>query len=429
MIQALAIDELLASIDGTSPSGSDLRYTTCYEEIMEARRCEDAVALGDWRHDVKSADWEKAIGLCESALRNKSKDLQISVWLAEALTVVDGFEGLDQGLRLTTGLVERFWDTIYPLCDDGDLDYRAAPFEFLNEKVALQVRLVSVTDQSVTPGYSWLKWQESRSVGFDADTRDRYGDVDEEKKRKREERIAESALAAEEFDAAVARSAGAYSRALLESLNRCRKSLQVLGRVLQEKFGSAAPSLAELEGAVDGCTLLVQRVYRAEAPAAGREQPLRPDREKGAPLAVQPVAASAAPEAGGSGEMGGSVWGEALAMLEAGELQDALSRLLDSSNSSPSVRDKNRMRLLMVKLCLKGGRADLARPIVEELHGVIEELHLERWESPLWIAEVLECYYHCLQAGDLPDDDVSLSRALFRRICSLDVTKALPYRI
>ena len=432
MTQGIAIDQLLAPISEASPAGSDLRYTPFYEEIMEARRCEDAVALGDWHHDVKTSDWGKVIDLAVAALLTKTKDLQIAVWFTEALTVTEGFEGLDRGLRLMAEMTERFWDSVHPLQEHGDLEYRAAPFEFLNEKVALHVREVSLTDPGVTPGYSWLKWHESREVGSEADTRNRFGDVEEERKSRREERIAEGALTAEEFDAAVAKSGGVFVRGLLASVNNCQESLQVLESVVEQKFATSAPSLAELGAAVQACQVLVQRAYEPSCNQLDQsdksDRSDRSDRSDLAAPAVLPLAQPApVPQAVVHPEL--SLWGEALAMLEAGQLQEALGMLLHSSNSSDSARDRSRIRLLMAKLCLKADRADLARPIIEELHAMIDELQLERWESPLWIAEVLDAHYQCLQRGDLPDEDQSLSRALLRRICSLDVTKAMPYRI
>jgi len=102
--------------------------------------------------------------------------------------------------------------------------------------------------------------------------------------------------------------------------------------------------------------------------------------------------------------------------------------LLEASFSAPSVREKNRHRLLMAKLCLQAERPDLARPIVEELHALIEELHLDRWESPVWIAEVLDAYYRCLTSGEPSDDDLGKARMLFQRLCTTDVTKAITYR-
>ncbi|TGU71372.1 type VI secretion system protein TssA [Geomonas terrae] len=433
MTQGIVIDELLLPIPGTDPAGTDLRYTTCYEEIMEARRCEDAISMGDWRHSVKTANWEKAVALTVSALSTRSKDLQIAVWLAEALTVLHGFRGLEQGVRLVAGLVERFWEGIYPQPEGGDLEYRAAPFQFLNEKVALHVRLIPLTDPEVTHGYSWLKWQQSRQVGSEAETKNRYGEIDEEKKNRREALLAEDAVSAEAFDAAAEQSKGRFARETRAQLSGCQESLELLVALLEEKFSGAAPSLSDLIGVIDACSALLDRVYGG-VPAAHAD-PLAPvldsavHREQSAAggTAHAPVAAvseviTAAPAAD-------ALWDEALAMLAAGRFQEALAMLLYAANAAGSVRDRNRMRLKMGLLCLEAGRPDLARPIVEELHGIIEELHLERWESPLWIAEVLETYYRCLIAGGPLERDLELAQLLLRRICSFDVTKAMQYRI
>jgi type VI secretion system protein ImpA len=109
-------------------------------------------------------------------------------------------------------------------------------------------------------------------------------------------------------------------------------------------------------------------------------------------------------------------------------MKEALDKLLAASFSAPSVREKNRYRLLMAKLCLRAERPDLAKPVIEELYSLIEELHLERWESPLWIAEVLDTLYQCLSAGDPSDDELTRAKVLFQRLCTTDVTKAMMYR-
>jgi type VI secretion system protein ImpA len=82
----------------------------------------------------------------------------------------------------------------------------------------------------------------------------------------------------------------------------------------------------------------------------------------------------------------------------------------------------------MAKLCLEAGRQDLARPLIEELNALIEELHLERWESPLWIAEVLDVLYQCLTRGEHSDEDLQKGQVLFQRLCTMDVTKAMGHK-
>jgi type VI secretion system protein ImpA len=123
-----------------------------------------------------------------------------------------------------------------------------------------------------------------------------------------------------------------------------------------------------------------------------------------------------------------AIWVSALKILKAGGIKKALGQLLTASSAAPSVRERHRYRLLMAKLCLKAGRPELARPIVEELYASINELNLERWESPLWIAEVLDALYQCLTAGQPTDDDTQRARELFQKLCTLDATKAMIYR-
>ena len=461
MKRQINIEALLAPLAGENQAGEDLRYTTVHEAIKEARRSEDAIAMGDWQREVKRADWDKVISLAVEALTDKSKDLQIAAWLTEALTITGGFAGLSCGLKVMSGLLDRFWDIAYPLIDDGDLEYRAAPFEFLNEKLSVCVRQIAVTDPQATYGYSWLKWKESRDVGAEADTRNRFGDVDEQKKQRRDELIAEGKLTAELFDAAVAGTGAAFSQALFGDVAGVLERFEELDGMVDEKFGNEAPTLSDLRGAVDDCLQLVKRIYPGlkessadtasavagsapvtgveAAPVAGPAADAMPaaamarlDDAVGQPAASIPPAPVAAVAAAAVSPVEldeQSRWHEALRMLEGGRFKDALDSLLSAAHKAPSPRERNRFRLFTVKLCLKAGRTDVARPIVEELSACIEELQLERWESPLWIAEVLEAYYQCLQGEDPSDDDLTKSRELFRRICTLDVTKAIAYRI
>ena len=70
----------------------------------------------------------------------------------------------------------------------------------------------------------------------------------------------------------------------------------------------------------------------------------------------------------------------------------------------------------------------MAKPILEQLYIMITELQLEKWESPTWIAEVLESLHQCLLSAEFADEDPARARELFRKICTMDVTKALSSR-
>jgi type VI secretion system protein ImpA len=132
---------------------------------------------------------------------------------------------------------------------------------------------------------------------------------------------------------------------------------------------------------------------------------------------------------GSEGAQEAALWSEAIRIMQGGALKDALNLLLIAAGSQPSERGRSRYRFLVAKLCLRAGRPDLAKPLVEQLYGMITEFHLESWESPTWIAEVIESLYQCLISAEYADEDPARAQELFRKICTMDVTKALASRM
>src|ERR1700683_4859648 len=116
-------DDLLNPIEGPNPSGSNLRYDPVYDKIKEARREEDQPPPGMTERDRKVADNAQVIKLTTDALTTKTKDLQLAAWLTEAWLKQKGFGGLKDGLAVCHGLVEKFWDSVYPEIEDGYVVY------------------------------------------------------------------------------------------------------------------------------------------------------------------------------------------------------------------------------------------------------------------------------------------------------------------
>src|SRR5215470_8709043 len=163
MINAIVdVEALLAPIPGKHPAGEDLRYSGLYDDIREARRADDALAQGDWHRELKGADWSRVIALATEALATKTKDLQISAWLSEALVKQHGFTGLRDGLRLTRGLLEQFWDNFYPEIDEEDLEARTNVLDWMDRQVPLAMKEVSVTKSTQEETRSLLNecWEE-----------------------------------------------------------------------------------------------------------------------------------------------------------------------------------------------------------------------------------------------------------------------------
>ena len=164
---------LLAPIDPAQPQGEPLRGTPLWQRIRQARERDDAtLPLGAWQRDLKRAAWDQVAHGALEALADHSKDLQLAVWLAEALLYEHGFAGLAAGVTMVAALCERYWDSAYPqlardrLADGAaqpNLEHRANLFHWLNEKLLVPVRLVPIT---VAPRegrpYAWADWEHVR---------------------------------------------------------------------------------------------------------------------------------------------------------------------------------------------------------------------------------------------------------------------------
>ncbi len=444
---SLDIDPILAPIAGDNPAGENLRYTQVYEDIKEARRADDPYDRGDWQHELKTSDWHKVIKLSVEALTEKSKDLQIAAWLTEALTNTEGLAGLRNGFAIIKGFLLTHWDHLHPEIEEDDLEFRAGPLEGLNDRLPFIIKEIPLTDPGRTPGYSWYNWQESRQVGHEADTLDQYGEIDKGKKDQRDALIADGKITAETFDESVEISQGSFHISLSQNLDKCIEAFEELDKIIDEKFGRDAPRLAEIRSALQDCGQVVARILKDKnlnMPVAdsGQGEAVGGDPQEEKPP-VDDVQSSALPAESATDQMGtamtqtqltdtGSLekdrWQEALNLLNSTGMEQALRMLYSASCSSASVRDHNRYQLLMAKLCLKAQRPDLARPIVERLNTLIEELQLERWESPIWIAEVTDTLYQCLIQGNATDEEIFRAQELLKKLCITDVTKAMSYK-
>ncbi len=139
---------ILEAIPGANPSGASLRYEAIYGEIRARVRS----ARGEVVHDSDDpnfhgtdVEWRFVIGACRDLLRRRSKDLMLAAWLTEAQLAVDGLTGLRDGLDVLCGLLEVFWETLYPEMEDGDAEARVRIFEWLDVKLAEAVPSHSVS--------------------------------------------------------------------------------------------------------------------------------------------------------------------------------------------------------------------------------------------------------------------------------------------
>jgi type VI secretion system protein ImpA len=155
---------LLSPISGESACGEDLSFSTEFDTIQEMRRADDpSLDQGEWVTDLKVADWPGVARTCEGLLSTRTKDLRVAGWLVDAWARLRGFAGLHDGLALCADLVERHWEHIHPLPDDGDPEQRIGNLNWLLtrvEELARQVPLATPT----AAGFSLIDLEATRAA-------------------------------------------------------------------------------------------------------------------------------------------------------------------------------------------------------------------------------------------------------------------------
>jgi type VI secretion system protein ImpA len=286
-------EELLRPIPGDNPSGVNLYPTPLFDEIREARRQDDTAPQGLWEHDIKTADYDAVIRLTTNALTNQSKDLFLASWLAEALLNKQSFAGLNDGLNLMRGLLEQFWDTLYPEVEDGDAEFRASPLEWFGNyydpakgsSPAAAVKTVPIA----TDKLNFLRYMESRKIPTKDEAK--ASDV---KKVEREKALKEGKLEPELADASVEQSPKAFYVQLNKEIATALKNLKALEDLANEKFGDVAPGFRSLRAGITDVATTVGIILK-------RKRELEPDTEAEIEAAEPGEVVEAAEEGGSSG--------------------------------------------------------------------------------------------------------------------------------
>lgn len=161
------VGQLLEPISVESPCGPSLTYDAVFAAMREMRREEDTtLPTGVWStNEVKRADWAGLERQATQVLRERSKDLMVAAWLGEAWLHREGMAGVVNALALLGGLCERYPDEVHPLVENGDVDWRAAPLEWVATRYK-EVLLSRLQLLPQTPGdverFSLQDWQQMK---------------------------------------------------------------------------------------------------------------------------------------------------------------------------------------------------------------------------------------------------------------------------
>jgi type VI secretion system protein ImpA len=264
----LNIEQLLTPIAGASPCGLDLAFSAELDEIAQARQADDpSLEQGPWVTTLKEADWKFVGKRCAQLIEQRSKDLQLAVWLAEASARTGGLRALGDSLLLLGGLCERFWDHLHPLPDEDGVERRIGNLCWIAARTPQLIRELPITEGAA---FSLRDFETARARG--------------------PEEGAES-------EAARRRSSRGFYEALMRDCDHCAAALGDLERVVDDRLGADGPSFRAAKSALEDLILFVTPSARETgalpAEVQGKAAPGEKASAIAAPAPAGPVASGA----------------------------------------------------------------------------------------------------------------------------------------
>lgn len=416
-------DDLLDPITPDQPAGENLRWLPEWDRIKEARQSEDGLETGKWaKKETKSADWRLVQQLTSALLRTRSKDLQLAMWLVEANVKLRGFTGLGEGLATVRDLLIRFWDAgLYPVIEDGPED-RSGPFEWLNDKVVDSILSIPIT-RSQDRDYGMIDLRDARLVGSETQCKDENGGVDPQKKRQYDKAIADGRISLDMFNEAVKKTRRAPIEELNSEFEAAQGEFRQLEKVVDDKFGDAAPNLSALRAAFGDIrqelSTVLDRKRKEEPNTSPAAQPDTPaSSAKGAESLTLRF-----PLLNSGSQKGADSWHEAERLVRSGQVDAGLAEMTRLAANETSGRSRFERKLLLAEVCLATQRERLAKAVLEELAEQIDKHQLDSWESSELVSGVWTRLYEVHKRSGSSDSEEAAK--LYERICRLDPWQAL----
>jgi type VI secretion system protein ImpA len=236
----LDIEQLLIPISEARPCGEDLAFSSELDAIAHARQADDpTLEQGAWVTALKEADFQFVAKRCAQLIGQRSKDLQLAVWLAEASVRTEGLRGLADSLLLIGALCERYWDHLYPLPDEGRFEQRIGNLHWIASRMPQLVLEIPITQGT---GHSMKAFEAAR---------------------------AHLGGAGEPLEPARHHGSRAFYEELMRDCDHCAAALADLERVVDDRLGGDGPSFSAAKAAL-------QRLIDFVTPAA-RESGALPD--------------------------------------------------------------------------------------------------------------------------------------------------------
>jgi len=258
--RVLDIEAMLAPIEGDVPTGVDLREVTSGTSSLyvlndlrqTASRAERNLGLDEDDGSVPE-QWGDVLDRAPKVIATESKDLRIACFLIEAAVRHHGFAGVRDGFDLLIGLVEQYWDNLYPPVEDTVED-KVIDIVNLNGAGGGGTLIAPLRRVPLTQGMSGAfgHWQYEQASELR-----KIEDPD-----KVAARIEAGAITYQTFEQAVLETPVGFYTDLAKTLQEARDSFDRLDALLTERCGADAPPTSNIKGTLEEIANTVTFIMR-----------------------------------------------------------------------------------------------------------------------------------------------------------------------
>ena len=287
-VEGLDFEALLAPISEEAPAGIDVRtdftptslYFRLRDARAEARAAERAADASPGSESGAGDHWRNVRQLATKILAEEAKDLEAAAWLTEALVRSDGLSGLAFGAALITGLVERYWDHLYPMPDEDGIETRVAPVTGLNGEggdgtlIQPLLKLPLFRDANGEP-ILLFQYEQSAELLTISD------------QNRLESRLNAGVLPYETVQSAARATPAGVFAALRRDLQAAQSAWVAMGLAFDQAAGAYSPPTRRIGDTLDKVATIVER-YAAAPTAEAVPEDSEPEAASGGPAAAAP---------------------------------------------------------------------------------------------------------------------------------------------
>lgn len=265
--EIIDLETLLKPISDENPGGEDIRQDaspdSAYQNVRDARgaaRSAERSHIDDSTSGEADQQWRAILEQAPEILSNQAKDLEVASWYTEALLRRHGFQGLRDGFRLIHGLIEQYWDNLYPSPDEDGLETRVAPLSGLNGEgsegvLIAPIRNVPITESGDPNPFSFWKYQQALEI---------EKIIDDGKKK---DKAGKLGFTIEDIERAVDDSSELFFVNLRDDLEESIETYEKISHALDELCGvNDAPPTSNIIKTLQDCLGAVKFIAKSKLP-------------------------------------------------------------------------------------------------------------------------------------------------------------------